>query len=195
MLGEDEISDLVGLARSGDRAAWNRIVDEFAGVVWATARRFRLSDAQAADAAQTTWLRLVEHLDAIEDPTRLAGWLATTCRRICLSTIRDSARERLVDFCDARDERALGRARAVEDGPERTVVHQEEIRMVRIALDSLGDRDRELLTMLADPEQPSYQTISTKLSMPIGSIGPTRARALARLRAVLVDAELLDIAN
>ena len=80
-------------ANDGDEAAWETIVDRFSGLVWATVRAHRLSPAEAADVAQTTWLRLVENLDRIKDPERLGAWLATTARRECLRHIRLRGRE------------------------------------------------------------------------------------------------------
>ena len=87
-------------AGAGDQAAWNAIVERFRGLVWATARAHRLSHADAADVAQTTWLRLVEHLDRIRDAERLGGWLATTARNECLRCIRLHGRELPSDEAD-----------------------------------------------------------------------------------------------
>jgi RNA polymerase sigma factor (sigma-70 family) len=86
------VARLVARAASGDAGAWDRLVEEFGGIIWAAARAHRLSDVDAADVFQTTWLRLVENLESIRDPTRLGAWLATTSRRECLSVIRRGAR-------------------------------------------------------------------------------------------------------
>src|SRR5438034_5099746 len=94
------LEDLVRGAAAGDQAAWNELVERFQGLVWATSRSYRLSRADAADVAQTTWLRLVEHLDRIHDPERLGAWLATTARRECLRHIRLHGREQLSDETD-----------------------------------------------------------------------------------------------
>src|SRR5262245_3580795 len=103
-----DLGHLVRAAAQGDEAAWNAIVDRFQGLVWATVRAHRLSPADAADVAQTTWLRLVENLDRIRDPERLGGWLATTARRECLRHIRLHGRELSTDgaevFESAADE-------------------------------------------------------------------------------------------
>src|SRR5581483_156008 len=87
-------------AAGGDEHAWRTIVERFTGLVWATARAHRLATADAADVAQTTWLRLVEHLDRIREPDRLGAWLATTARRESLRHIRLSGRERPSDAAD-----------------------------------------------------------------------------------------------
>ena len=95
--------ELVLRAVDGDAGAWNAIVDRFAGMVWAIARRHRLSAADAADVSQTTWLRLVEHLDRIEKPDRIGMWLATTARHESLRVLRIAARQgpaRDDDFLD-----------------------------------------------------------------------------------------------
>src|SRR6266436_6635561 len=82
------IAGLVRGASSGDRQAWNALVDRFHPMVYAVARGHRLSPSDAADVAQTTWLRLVEHLDRINHAERLGAWLATTARRESLRLLR-----------------------------------------------------------------------------------------------------------
>ena len=77
-------------AAAGDARAWEQLVGRYAGLVWSICRAHRMSDEDAADVAQLTWLRLLENLDRIRDPRRLAGWLATTCRRECLASLRRS---------------------------------------------------------------------------------------------------------
>ena len=94
------LAELVRSAAAGDQAAWEEIVDRFTSLVWATARAHRLSRADAADVAQTTWLRLVENLDRIREPEALGAWLATTARRESLRVIRHGARESPTDDPD-----------------------------------------------------------------------------------------------
>ncbi|HLY48738.1 MAG TPA: sigma-70 family RNA polymerase sigma factor, partial [Solirubrobacteraceae bacterium] len=87
------MAELVRRATQGDQQAWNGLVDRFAATVWAIARAHRLNEASAADVSQTTWLRLVEHLDTIKQPERVGAWLATTARRESLRVLRVSARQ------------------------------------------------------------------------------------------------------
>src|SRR5262249_29116411 len=90
-----EPATLLEAARQGNRAAWDALVARFNGLVWSIARGYRLGDADAHDAVQMTWLRLVENLDRIADPERLAAWLATTARRECLQLLRKARRNRI----------------------------------------------------------------------------------------------------
>lgn len=53
------------------------------------------------------------------------------------------------------------------------------------AFGGLTGRCRELLRVLMAAPPPSYEEVATALGMPVGSIGPTRARCLQRLRAAL----------
>jgi len=87
---------LLAQAAQGDQRAWNALVDEHSRLLWSVARSFRLDAADANDVVQTTWLRLLEHLDRIEDPSRLVGWLVTTARREAMRVLRRSGRERPV---------------------------------------------------------------------------------------------------
>src|SRR4051812_25387496 len=92
-----DVAGLLGAARDGDQRAWDALVSRYSGLLWAIARSHRLDAADAGDAIQTTWLRLVEHLDRVHDPERVGGWLATTMRRECLRALRRGGRERPVD--------------------------------------------------------------------------------------------------
>jgi RNA polymerase sigma factor (sigma-70 family) len=189
-----EITVLMNRAAEGDQAAWNAIVDDYAGLVWSVVRGYRLGEAQAADAVQTTWLRLVEHLGAIREPERVAGWLQTTARRVCLKTLRESGRECPVDW-DSEDARAAsGRFVDFQSGPEVSVLQREREALVREALAELPERHRRLVQLLASSPPLSYEEISARLCMPIGSIGPTRARILARLRSALEAVDFRDLA-
>jgi RNA polymerase sigma factor (sigma-70 family) len=189
-----EVTVLIHRAAEGDRAAWHAIVDEYAGLVWSVVRGFRLGDAQAADAVQTTWLRLIEHVSAIRDPERLPGWLRTTARRACLETIRGAGREHPVaeHWEDARP--ASNRPDADDGGPESCSIRKEQQRLVRAALAALPERHQALVRLLVASPPASYEEISEQLDMPIGSIGPTRARILARLREALAAQDLCDSA-
>lgn len=165
-------------AATGDERAWREIVEEFDGMLWAIARGHRLCHADEADVVQTTWLRLAENIDRLREPARLAGWLATTARRECLRTLSASRRE-LVDTgtIEVADDETLP-----IDGH---LIRAERDAALRSALRQLPARDQALLGMLAADSPPSYEEIGTALRMPIGSIGPTRGRALQRLRCEL----------
>ncbi|WP_448611825.1 RNA polymerase sigma factor [Geodermatophilus sp. URMC 60] len=189
-----EVTVLVHRAAEGDPVAWNAIVDEYAGLLWSVVRGFRLNDAQAADAVQTTWLRLVEHVADLREPEHVAGWLKTTASRVCLQVIRQGGREQLVDWDEDRG--PVGGVRPdgpEEDGPEATALRREQQVLVRRALAELPDRHRQLMELLVASPPISYQEISARLGMPVGSIGPTRARILAHLRESLATVGLRDL--
>jgi RNA polymerase sigma factor (sigma-70 family) len=174
----NRIAKYVRRAAAGDRDAWNELVDEFGGMLRAVARRHRLSDADTADVAQTTWLRLAENLHRLQDPSRVGAWLATTARRECLRTLRASARELPESEPPeptVRDILSIDRA----------VLQAERDTELWSAFRRLPARDQALLRMLVADPQPSYEDIGDALEMPIGSIGPTRGRALDRLRLEL----------
>jgi RNA polymerase sigma factor (sigma-70 family) len=171
-----DVTLLVRRAGRGDEDAWAALVGRYQNFVWAVVRGHRLSAADAADAAQTTWVRLVEHLDDIQEPERLGPWLATTAHRECLRIIRIARREmpssHESDLLDAAQEEEyptdlVDRGRALE---------------LWTAFGRLPARSQALLRMLAAEPQPTYREISDALGMPVGSIGPTRARALDQLR-------------
>lgn len=171
-----QVADLVRAAASGSTTAWNELVDRFAPLVWNICMRYKLSAADAADVSQNVWLRLTERLDSIREPAALAGWLATTTRRECLRTFRGHHGEVPTPFdFDVADS-------AERTDPDRGLLADERREAVLAALGELPERARTLLLMLAADPPRSYREISDTLDIPIGSIGPTRARYLERLR-------------
>jgi RNA polymerase sigma factor (sigma-70 family) len=172
-----DVADLVRAAGAGDQGAWNSLVERFSGLVWSIARGHRLGDADSADVAQTVWLRLVESLPRLREPAAVGGWLATTARNESLRLLRRSGRE-IVD-----DDLGLDATPADEIySPEAVAEAHERRDLVRRALDVLPLRCQTLLRALAYSPDNSYADISLALDMPVGSIGPTRARCLDRLR-------------
>ncbi len=179
-LDTTDVAGLVRGAAAGDRRAWERLVDQFARLIWSITADFKLADSDAADVAQTTWLRLLEHIDRIDYPDRVGSWLAATARNECLRSL--AARKRVVL---AHDHEVL--AGAIASGPEvdERILAAERDEVVRDALSRLPKRWQRLLELLMSDPPASYAEISHQLDLPIGSIGPTRGRCLAQLRLLL----------
>jgi RNA polymerase sigma factor (sigma-70 family) len=173
------IEHLVRDARRGDECAWNALVNRYAGLVWAVARAHRLNDADAADVSQATWIKLFRSLGSLKTPAAIGAWLATTARRESLRCIQRGGRTE-----PWPEEREFA-----DNGPDvdARMLAGERDELVLRALAELSERDRALLRMLAADPAPSYDEIGAALDMPIGSIGPTRARALGRLRRKLAQ--------
>ena len=177
-LGGEQLADLVRYAAAGDERSWDALVDEFDGMICAVARAHRLCDVDAADVAQATWLRLFEHLDDLRQPDRIGAWLATTARRECLQILRRA--DRHVPFGDGTPG---SESREISAGDLLLVAERDQA--LWRSFGRLRPTDQELLRLLIDHPRPAYEEISSALDMPIGSIGPTRARALGRLRQEL----------
>jgi RNA polymerase sigma factor (sigma-70 family) len=182
---QERVADCVRLARMGDPEAWSEIVRRFEDMLRAVVRAHRLSSADGADVVQTTWMRLAENLDRLQDPSRVGAWLATTARRECLRTLRKLARERPAENLP---EPLHGAVAPVDD----RVLQADRDVSLWAAFARLSPRDQKLLRMLVADSQFSYEEIGRALAMPTGSIGPTRGRALQRLRRRLELNEKLD---
>lgn len=173
------IETLVAEANIGDAEAWNAIVDRYASLVWSICLGFRLPQADAADVSQTVWLRAVEKLATIRVPAALPGWLATTTRRECIkvSKARSTGPWELTDFTVERD------ADVEVSAVDTELLAAERRAMVREGFAQLPEHCQRLLALLVGSEPRSYAEISSRLEIPVGSIGPTRSRCLEKLRA------------
>jgi RNA polymerase sigma factor (sigma-70 family) len=182
MADDDELARRVQAAAAGDQDAWNWLVDRFSRLVWSVIRANGLSQPDAADAFQLTWLRLLDRVGTIQEPSRLGGWLATTARNECRGIWRKSGRATPTD--DEVLERVAGTAPAADvsslTSARDAVLWQ--------AFGRLTVRCQQVLRVLvaeAEDGPPQYAGAALALQMPVGSLGPTRRRCLDQLRQML----------
>ena len=175
-----EIVSWVRRAATGDLQAWNRLIDQYSKLIWSITANFKLAESDAADVVQTTWMRLIEHIDRIEQPARVGSWLASTARNECLRHV--AARKRIVLVHEDGELDSADR-----HGPEvdEALLASERAQYVRDAMAHLPPQWRRLMELLMADPPASYSEISDQLGLPIGSIGPTRGRCLAKLRVLL----------
>jgi RNA polymerase sigma factor (sigma-70 family) len=174
------VSDLVAAACRGEQAAWNELVARFMPLIRSTGRTYRLNDSDVEDVGQVVffaWWNMSREF-VTRKPFR-SGSLRTARNE---SLRLASSRLRTVPT-DPQDIEA-GRLDAVQnDDVDATLMHAEEAEAVRAGLAELSPTQRNLLQLLADDRPLTYRDIGTLLAMPVGSVRPTRARGLARLRS------------
>jgi len=177
-----QLATLVSRAAAGDQEAWDQIVERYAPLVWAIGRRYRLTDQDREDVGQRVWLLLVEQIGRLREPAALPGWLAATTNRECQRVLRA---DRLVM---PEDPAWLPDDAAEVATVEAEVLAAELNAALRAAVLHLPPRCQQLLSMLASDPPHSYAEISVALGIPVGSIGPQRARCLERLRRAMMPA-------
>jgi RNA polymerase sigma factor (sigma-70 family) len=187
MRDDPSVVALVHRASEGDQRAWDEIVERYASLVYAICSRYRLSSHDLEDVGQTVWLLLVEHLDKLREPAALPGWLATTTAHECLRVVKaaNKSERRGNSVDDARqfvDEREI----------EKDILVAERNATLRALFADLPERCQQLLSMLMNDPPYSYAAIHETLGIPIGSIGPQRARCLDRLRRSSAFAALVE---
>ncbi|HKR49229.1 MAG TPA: sigma-70 family RNA polymerase sigma factor [Pseudonocardiaceae bacterium] len=180
----ESMADLFERISDGDSAAWDEILRRYGKLVSITVQSFRLQEADALDAIQMTWLRLAENAGRVQFPERLGGWLATTARRECLQILRQAKlRPHLTDM-------APETVADPSTGPEQRALDANITRMLWKLINELSPRHRTVLRMLFTDNPWSYTKIARIAGIPLGGIGPTRARALRQLRDRLNKHEL-----
>ena len=174
----DWVAGVLDEARAGRREALRRLVVEFSPLLWQVARTAGLDRGASEDVVQTTWLRLLDHLDGNQNPAALVGWLVTVARREAWRARGAGQRERPVE---------PGVTEPPDPAPEpgERLVVDERRRVLWDAVRQLPRRCQDLLRIVAFVHRPDYAVVSTALNMPTGSIGTTRGRCLAKLRHLL----------
>jgi RNA polymerase sigma factor (sigma-70 family) len=177
---DEEVTALVEAARAGDRRAWDDLFNRYVSLLWSIALRHGLHENDSADVVQSTWLRLLEHIHDIRDSARIGAWLATTAQREALRCV--AQRRRLV----------LSDDDGMFDGPDRLLAPVDEAMIAReqavvamAALAALPPAWRSLVELLTQDPPLTYEEIGADLGLPVGSIGPTRARCVRRMRAAI----------
>jgi RNA polymerase sigma factor (sigma-70 family) len=183
--GSSKLAGLLSKAADGDPCAWTEITQRYTRLLWAVARSYRLSSEDSADVVQNTWLRLLENLQGIDNPDALPGWLATTARREAIGVLRRRARDVIVPSADDRFNAADTNALETDAA----LLEDERDAQLWRCFGQLGERDQRLLRVLVASDRPSYPAVAAALEMPVGSIGPTRMRALKRLEAIIAASD------
>ncbi|MFL6129423.1 MAG: RNA polymerase sigma factor [Mycobacteriales bacterium] len=177
---------LLEAARMGNESAWSELVTRCTAALSRTARSYRLNESDVADVVQLTWLRLVENLDRIRQPQALNAWLITTCRREAMRAVRANSRTDPHDPGDPLGGLARLASQDAWSDPVYVVLRKEASAVVRLAVEKLPQRQERLLNKLMSTHGEtagSYLHVAAALHIPVGSVGPTRQRALQRLRA------------
>jgi RNA polymerase sigma factor (sigma-70 family) len=185
---ETDDATLVARCRKGEAAAWAVLVRKYQRLVYAVVMRTGFDEHGAADVFQTVFARLLEHLPRLQQPDRLQAWIVTTAKREALRARHVG--QRTVSL--TRDDDAEGEGledTLADDAPlaEEALSELQQLNRLRLGLDRLDGRCRDLLTLLFadDDERPAYDEIARRMAMPVGSIGPTRLRCLGKLRQLV----------
>ena len=177
-LCDDPVVALVVRAGGGDERAWAALVERYAPLIWSLCRRYRLDTTDTADAGQNVWLLLATQLGKIRDPAALPGWLATTTRRECQRVLNKAQAPHAARHEPDAENIPDGEAETIE----RVLLAAEQHAALREAFTRLSPRDQQLIALLTEDPPVPYAQISTRLGIPVSSIGPNRRRCLDKLR-------------
>lgn len=186
-------AELVQRCRQGSEVAWRALVVRFQRLIYTVPRRAGLGEDAAADVFQLTFSRLFDHLDRIEQPDRIQAWLVTTARFETLRLLRERSRQ--VSMTPSTqgggDDNDVDPMELIADDaalPEDQLSDLQQQHRVRRAVAQLDERSQALVELLFLQDEPlPYAEIALRLGIAEGSIGPTRARVLSKLRAAMGD--------
>lgn len=165
--------------RAGEAAAMGDLVALLTPILWHTVRAQRLDRESTEDVLQTTWLALVGHADSISDSRAVLQWMLVAAKREAWRVLRGQTRQTPTEI----EEDAM--ATPDHQLPENVTLRGAEQQLLWSHISELPERCRELLRVIAFADRPDYAELARALRMPVGSIGPTRGRCLAKLRASL----------
>ena len=185
-----DLPELVTAAHAGDGHAWAALHHRFNPMLRATARRYQLNEADTADAVQATWVNCFQHLGNLREPCALPGWLATTCRREAISIARRAAKMVLVDDEVVFNRTAYEADPADGDDPASVILGQELSSLLHRWIADLSPRQQLVIRALVNSDE-GYEQMAAALQVPVGSLGPTRQRAVSKLRLRFVEEGLI----
>ena len=187
MRAMDDDAALIARCRRGDGTAWEALVRRYQRLVFTMARRAGFDEHGAADVFQTVFARLLEALPRIQDPSRLQAWIVTTAKREALLQLGRSRRTVSLTPEDDSDDAPTFEQVDQSPLPDEVVADLQQLDRLRIGLERLDERCRQLLRLLFAPEGEAmkYDAIARTMGMEVGSIGPTRARCLGKLRQLV----------
>jgi RNA polymerase sigma factor (sigma-70 family) len=177
-------ADLVALAGQDDDDAWRELLRRHGALVWSVPRAFRLTEADAADVFQNTWLALAENLTRIREPARLTGWLITTARRETLRLLKVRGREEPID--------SWSHPPASDPGPEDVALADDRSTTLWRIFSGLSERCQRMLRLLAHSPDLTYTEIARALGERTNNLGSTRSRCLAVFRRRMLAAGLIE---
>ena len=173
-------TELVSLCLQGDSLAWEALIQRYRRLIYAIPVRFNFTPSDASDVFQSTCLALIEHLHELRDERRLSSWLITTTSRQCIRLRVQRYRE------PGAEDEDFGESEDPTENLEDIRVQMEERQTIREGVELLPDRCRELIALLYFENRiPNYEEVAQVLSIPVASVGPTRARCLEKLRTIL----------
>jgi RNA polymerase sigma factor (sigma-70 family) len=176
---------LIERCLGGDEDAWRELITRYQALIYSVPRRMGLSPEDSADVFQRVCVTLYQRLGAVRDPSRLGGWLMTTATREALRAARGVRRDVPIN-ADPEDDAPAFDPADVRPLADEVCAELERAQALRSALAELSDRCRLILEeFLREDASPNYKDVARRLDVPIGSLGPTRARCLARLREIL----------
>jgi RNA polymerase sigma factor (sigma-70 family) len=171
--------ELLRACRKGDARGWHNVLDRYERLLYSIPLNCGLTAEDAADIVQLTFTIFLQRLDDLDDGSNLSAWLATVARRHSWRRVAQRRREQLGYQADLAEKLDAG-----TDGEDQPViVRWELLDWLNQGLNGLDPRCRELLVALYfAPDSPSYAEVAAQLGMAVGSVGPTRARCLEKLR-------------
>jgi RNA polymerase sigma factor (sigma-70 family) len=177
--------ELVERARRGDELAWETIVHKYQNLLYSIPLRAGLRRDLASDVLQEVFTTLFQKIGLLEKPEFLRAWLVTTTQHKTIHLIQRETRGRPKSIDEL--ESTIGfEVLDPKLAPDENLIQLEQEKQIEDALASIDARCRRLLTLLyLNQSQTPYAEIAQMLDIPLGSIGPTRARCLEKLIKLL----------
>jgi RNA polymerase sigma factor (sigma-70 family) len=170
--------------QQGDRAAFDELVSTVTPLMWHTVRSQGVDPTAAEDVVQTVWMSLLHSAESVRDPQTVVKWLLTSARRESWRVTKrlraDLSRTAAIFGVDGEEVLSIPVQR--ENLPDEVVLRDVHQQLLWQHVEGLPERCRTLIRVIAFADKPDYARIAESLGMPVGSIGPTRGRCLAKLR-------------
>lgn len=178
---KSDFTILINRCIDGDASAWDELVNLITPSILMTCRQMRLSQEESLDIFGQVCYILLQNLDRLKSPEKILSYVSTTARREVLRGIR---RTKLFEKLEEETTKQISVTEFSR--PDEEFDKMSELEILMAAMAQLPEKEYKLLWHLfLDETEPSYDEISEKVGIPVSSIGPTRSRALLKLKKIM----------
>ncbi|HIS73533.1 TPA: sigma-70 family RNA polymerase sigma factor [Candidatus Galligastranaerophilus intestinavium] len=142
----------------------------------------KITNEQNEDIEQEVYIKVWQNRDKYEEKGKLKGWIGTIAKNLAKDYLKSSYVKNRTDL----DEEKLNEIKDKKTTPELKLVQNERQKTIIQAINNLKPKLKEII-LLCEIEGNTYETVSKKLKIPLGTVKSRLYNAKKELAQSLKD--------